>query len=77
MKKLAIILSLVAFNLNAQISTTKCSPYTENKKLGQVILNTVNNYRKSLNVSPFCAGINVTVAIGFSVVIWLLFCLVY
>jgi len=53
MKKLVVIFSLVAFNLNAQVSTPKCSSYTENKKLGQVIFNTVNNYRKSLNESPF------------------------
>ncbi len=53
MKKLAIILSLVAFNLTAQVSTPKCSSYSENKKLGQVIFNTVNNYRKSLNESPY------------------------
>ena len=53
MKKLAIILSLFAFNLTAQVSTPKCSSYSENKKLGQVIFNTVNNYRKSLNESPY------------------------
>ncbi len=53
MKKLVVIISLIAFNLNAQVSTPKCSSYTENKKLGQTIFNTVNSYRKSLNESPF------------------------
>jgi len=53
MKKLALLFSLVAFSVNAQIKVGKCQSYYADKQLAKQLFDLINAYRNSLGEASY------------------------